>query len=166
MENSGKGRIGVSVAGLLSERLIRTGLAASGKADLMDALVRELCEVKRLSEPDKLLEQVLKREQGISTTLDTGLSLPHARIDGLPDVAAILGFPTKPISDPKIEDCPIRAMFLFFSPNRPEAYAQQLQLLRSIALLFDEAFLNQLVAAATPFEALELIRRQESSIGS
>ena len=161
MESSTPGRGSVSIAGLLSDRLIRTGLRSTDKGALMRYLVEELCAVKSIPHSGLLLDNILKREQGINTTLDTGLSLPHARVDGLPDTAAILGLPAEPVLDPKFDQSPIRAMLLFFSPNRPEAYAQQLQLLRSIALLFDGNFLDRLLTSATPAEALILIRREE-----
>lgn len=154
----------ISIAALLSEDLIRTQMAASDKVVMMEDLVQELCAVKAMKDPKGLLEQMLQREKGINTTLDSGLSLPHARIDGLTDIAAILGLLSKPLPDPKWEQSPIRAMFLFFSPNRPEAYSQQLQLLRSIALLFNEAFLDRLLASETPAQALALIRDQEATL--
>lgn len=156
---------GASVARLLSKDLIRIHLVYSDKNGLMEYLMRELCAVKALENPRLLREAMLKREsEGIATTLDTGLSLPHARIAGLKEVFAILGLLATPLADPRQADAPIRGMLLFFSPDLPEATSRHLYLLRSIALLFQDVFLDELVKAGSPEQALLLIQQREASL--
>src|SRR5204862_39202 len=84
-------RKGLSVGRLLSEDLIVVAPPGLDKEKFIDFLVRRLCEKRSLGGPGPFLAKVMEREQGISTTLDTGLAVPHARVDGLPDIAAILG---------------------------------------------------------------------------
>src|SRR5437879_7659724 len=69
---------GVSIAGLLSKDLIRINLPQREKRGMMEYLTRELCTVKSLADPTSLLGEITKREEGVPTTLDTGLSIPHA----------------------------------------------------------------------------------------
>ena len=103
----------------------------------------------------------LEREQGISTTLDTGLSLPHARMDGIDGILAGMSILKTPIPDPKQADLTIRVVFLFFSPNKPEAFPLHLQLLRGVSSLFQPALIDQLTSAAGPAAALELVKKIE-----
>jgi len=150
----------IPISKLLTEELILFFPEAKEKSQVIDKLVNKLAKARGLGDPAPLLREVLRREQGISTTLDTGLSLPHARVD-VPDIAVILGLTPQGIPDPKQPDMTIRAMFLFFSPSRQEAFTRHLHLLRSVASLFQPAFIEQLLAAAAPAKALELIRKQE-----
>ncbi len=152
----------VWISRLLSEELILIRPPARDKDQLLRGLVDRLCSVRGLGDPAPLLAKVLEREQGISTTLDTGLSLPHARLDAASQIVAVLGLVPGGLIDPKQPDLPIRAMFLFFSPNKQEAFSRHLQLLRGVAALFQPPFLDQLLAQSSPSEVLELIRRKEA----
>ena len=62
-------------------------------------MVHSICaELPDLNE-EEVLSSVLKREQGISTTLDTGLSIPHARIEDLEAFQAAAAVLPNPIKD-------------------------------------------------------------------
>lgn len=152
---------GITISKLLTEELVLLLPDARDKNQAIDKLVNKLCKTRELGDPTPLLRKVLEREQGISTTLDTGLSLPHARVDGVAEISTILGLVPKGIQDPKQPELTIRAIFLFFSPNRQDAFSRHLHLLRTVSSLFQPAFIDQLVAAGTPAKALELIRKQE-----
>ncbi|UPT72862.1 MAG: PTS sugar transporter subunit IIA [Elusimicrobiota bacterium] len=78
------------------------------------------------------------------------MSLPHARMDGISNILAGMAILKKPIPDPKQADLSIRVMFLFFSPNKQEAFALHLQLLRGVSSLFQPALIDQLAAASSP----------------
>lgn len=152
---------GVQISKLLNEELVLFVGDLKDKNQIIDKLVNRLCKVRDLGDPAPLLRKVLEREQGISTTLDTGLSLPHARVEGVADIATILGLVPQGVPDPKQPELTIRAMFLFFSPSRQDAFTRHLHLLRSVSSLFQPAFIDQLLAAGAAPKALELIRKQE-----
>ena len=152
----------VRVSELLGEDTVLFADEGQGKAALLEALVVRLSEKRGLPDPKALLAKVLEREQGISTTLDTGLSLPHARLDGLSSIVAAVGIAPRGISDPDHPGLPIRVMFLFFSPNRQEAFPLHLQLLRGVSLLFKPPLIQSLASASTPAQALTLIRGSEA----
>ena len=83
-------------------------------------------------------------------------------MDGIPGILAGLAVLKRPISDPKQADLPIRVMFLFFSPNRPDAFPLHLQLLRGVSSLFQPAAIDRLAAAASPAAAHELLKTLEA----
>jgi hypothetical protein len=82
-------------------------------------------------------------------------------MDGIDGILAGLAILKTPIPDPKQADLAIRVVFLFFSPNKPEAFPVHLQLLRGVSSLFQPALIDQLTAAAGPAEALALVRKIE-----
>lgn len=147
---------------LLREDLIIGVPQGLDKDALIALLVKDLCAKASLGAPEGFLAKVLEREQGISTTLDTGLAVPHARMDGIADIAAILGLLPEGLPDPKDPDLSIRAVFLFFSPNRQEAFTQHLHLLRGVSTLFQPAFIKSILSDPAPAAVLKLIRDKEA----
>ena len=152
---------GLKIGPLLSEDVILFPTAAQNKAAILESLTAAVCRKAGLTDPAPFLARVEEREQGISTTLDTGLSLPHARMDGIDGILAGMAVLKTPIPDPKQADLSIRVVFLFFSPNKQESFPVHLQLLRGISSLFQPALIDQLTAAAGPAEALALVRKLE-----
>lgn len=147
----------VSVGGLLSARRI---LVLNENID-KNAVLGRLCAALSADLPqitgNDLLERVLQREQGISTTLDTGLSIPHVRLAEIPDFLAALAVLPEGIADPAQPGISIKVMFLFVSPTDPKFFQKHLQLLSVLAALFQPAFIESLSAAGTPEQILQRI---------
>jgi len=133
-----------------------------GKNELIAILVGRLCERKALGSPKPFLAKVPEREQGISTTLDTGLSLPHARVDSIESIVAALAMVPQGIADPQAGDLTIKLMFLFFSSSQPKMLPLHLQLLRGVASLFQPQIIAELAASSEPAAALAIIRAVET----
>ena len=152
----------VALHSLLDEKLVVRLPDLKSKDEAVRKLALELARRVGLADPDAALAKVMERENGISTTLDTGLSLPHARLDGIKAFGAILGLLPNGLDDPQQPDLKIRVMLLFFSPNDPAFFQKHLQFLRHVATLFQPAFIDQLMKASTPKAALETLRARES----
>ena len=153
---------GLKVSSILGVETILFPPEGQDKGAVMQALVAAVCGRAGIPDWSSFLAKAQEREQGISTTLDTGLSLPHARMDGISTILAGMAILKKPVADPKQSDLHIRVMFVFFSPNKQEAFPLHLQLLRSVSSLFQPSLIDQLTAAAGPVAALELIKKLEA----
>jgi PTS system nitrogen regulatory IIA component len=149
------------VSELLSEDAILFPPPGADKAAVFALLVSAVCRRAGVSDSGAVLSKVLEREQGISTTLDTGLSLPHARLDGIAELWAGAAVLKTPLVDPAHPDLPIRVVFLFLSPNKRESFPLHLQLLRGVASLFQSPLIDRLAASSSPAEALALLRQGE-----
>lgn len=154
---------GISVAALLDEQTVLVNPPAKDKSALLRELVERACARHNLGQPESFVKKVLEREEGISTTLDTGLSLPHARMDNVPGFVAAMAVLSRGVPDPKQNDLMIRVMFLFFSPNRQEAFVQHLHLLRAVSSLFQAELIESLTRAGSAAAALELVRAAEGA---
>lgn len=152
----------VRISEILSDKTVLISADGVDKNSLLEGLVGILAQKTGMPDAAGILAKVYEREQGISTTLDTGLSLPHVRLDGLKDIVAAMAIVPNGIPDPKQSDLTIRVMFLFFSPNKPESFPLHLQLLRGVSSLFQPAVIDQLVQAPTPEAALALIKSLEA----
>jgi PTS system nitrogen regulatory IIA component len=153
---------GLKVSSILTAETVLFPGEGQDKGAVLQALAAAVCGQAGIADWASFLAKVQEREQGISTTLDTGLSLPHARMDGISTILAGMAVLKKPIADPKQADLSIRVMFLFFSPNKQEAFPLHLQLLRGVSSLFQPALIDQLTACSGPAEALELIKKLEA----
>lgn len=153
---------GIKISPLLSEDVVLFPPASADKAAVFERLVDAVCAKAGIADSAAVLAKVLEREGGISTTLDTGLSLPHARLDGIDALWAGLAVLKTPLSDPKNPDLPVRVVFLFFSPNKREAFPLHLQLLRGVASLFQAELIGKLAASSGPADALALVRQREA----
>jgi PTS system nitrogen regulatory IIA component len=153
---------GLKVSSILVESTILFPAESQDKTAVLQALAAAVCGRAGIADSAPFLSKVQERELGISTTLDTGLSLPHARMDGLSSILAGMAVLKKPILDPKQSDLPIRVMFLFFSPNKQDAFPMHLQLLRGVSSLFQPSLIDQLTASSGPAAALELIKKLEA----
>ncbi len=153
---------GVKVSSLLAPETVLVAAPGSDKAAILENLITILCAARGLGDPAPFLAEVMKREQGISTTLDTGLSIPHARItEGLAGIVAALTAIPQGVPDPKQPDLMIRVMFLFLSPHKPDAFPLHLQLLRAASSLFKGALIDQIVGCASGTAVLDLLRKVE-----
>ena len=151
----------VKVSGLLDAACIKRFDAAQGKDEILKSLVSLLCDREHLASVPEVLSKVLDRERGISTTLDSGLSLPHTRLRALSKISLALAVFSHPIEDSKTPGVPVKAMLLVLVPENAESAAAYLKLLRSIANLFQGSLLEAIGRAEAAASVLELIRKAE-----
>ena len=96
---------------------------------------------------EDVFKAIIKREQGISTTLESGLSIPHARIEGLTSFRAVIAIIPQGIQDDYGKN--IKVMFLFLSPSGEQYFPEHLKLLAKLAETFTPAFIDELCSLKT-----------------
>ncbi|MBO4707538.1 MAG: PTS sugar transporter subunit IIA [Elusimicrobiaceae bacterium] len=116
------------------------------KQELVKYLVSNICAGTALNQED-IFKAIIKREQGISTTLESGLSIPHARIEGLTSFRAAVAIIPQGIQDNYGKD--IKVMFLFLSPSGEQYFPEHLKLLAKLAETFTPAFIDELCTLKT-----------------
>lgn len=99
-------------------------------------------------EQEEVYKAILKREQGISTTLDTGLSIPHARLEGLDSFKAAVAVLPQGIKDDF--GLQIKVVFLFLSPSGEQYFPEHLKLLAKLAETFTTTFIDEICQLKSP----------------
>ena len=128
----------------------------TNKQELVQYLVSNICKGTALNQ-DEVFKAIIKREQGISTTLESGLSIPHARLEGLTSFRAVVAVIPQGVQDNYGKN--IKVMFLFLSPSGEQYFPEHLKLLAKLAETFTPAFIEELcnlktveeIAAKLPF---------------
>ena len=116
------------------------------KQDLVQYLVSNICKSTALNQ-EEVFKAIIKREQGISTTLESGLSIPHARLEGLTSFRAVLAVIPQGVQDNYGKN--IKVMFLFLSPSGEQYFPEHLKLLAKLAETFTPAFIEELCSLKT-----------------
>lgn len=123
------------------------------KVQLLADLVKAVCKDAHLSEAE-MTARLLQREKELSTTLETGLSIPHLRVDELDRVVAALAILPKGLAR---KGKMTKAVFLFFSPARPAFFQMHLKVLSTLAETFTPAFMDRLLTCTQTEEVQQLL---------
>ncbi|MBQ2312767.1 MAG: PTS sugar transporter subunit IIA [Elusimicrobiaceae bacterium] len=116
------------------------------KQNLVQYLVSNICAGTALDQ-EEVFKAIIKREQGISTTLESGLSIPHARLEGLTSFRAVVAVIPQGVQDDYGKN--IKVMFLFLSPSGEQYFPEHLKLLAKLAETFTPAFIDELCSLST-----------------
>jgi mannitol/fructose-specific phosphotransferase system IIA component (Ntr-type) len=152
----------IKISDLLRPKRILIIKGTEDKDSLIERLVLLISKDNSKLEKDFLLEKITQREQGISTTLDTGLSIPHARIDEIKDFIASLALIPQGIIDTSGQSATIKAMFLFLSPSDARFFQRHLKLLSLLSSMFRPEFINRLSSLKTARQILKEISEYKS----
>ncbi len=130
------------------------------KNNLIEKLVDIICRHDANLNRENILQLVLKREEGISTTLDTGLSIPHARLENIDDFKCAFAVLSNDALLDESNGIDIKAVFLFISPANSDFFKKHLKLLSSLA----ETFQPQLISDITKLENEQEVFEKIASI--
>lgn len=125
----------ITPGGLLSPDRILIVNGPVAKKALISRLVQAACRGLAVN-TDDVTAQVLKHEETFGFALETGLAIPHARVEELDAFYAALAVLHSPLTDEPNPQAPTRVLFLFLSPGCPAFFKQHLRLLASLAQTF------------------------------
>ena len=131
------------------------------KMEMIESLVRRISESDPELDAKTAIKKIMEREQGISTVLDTGLAIPHARMDDLSDFSVALGLIPDGFQDPGQPGITVKAMFLFLSPSNSQFFKKHLQLLTALSALFQPVLIDRLISINTEQQVIETIIASE-----
>ncbi len=132
----------MSIGDLIGPDQVVVGLRVADKAQLLSELSRRAAAALSLEQP-ALMRALQAREQLGSTGLGRGFALPHARLQQLPRIYALLARLGRPIDYEAVDDKPVDLVVLLLTPE--SAASQHLATLAALSRPFrDEAFVQQI----------------------
>jgi mannitol/fructose-specific phosphotransferase system IIA component (Ntr-type) len=151
---------------------ILDGPAGGGVRDKWEAITRMvdlMIDAGRVAKEqrDAVLTLLLEREKSMSTGLECGIALPHAAVDGLPQLVASIAVFRQGVPFQSIDGGPARIVVLLLIPKEKRmAYLPVLA--EAARLLSRDSVREQLLAAAAsnppgPADLLPIIRAAEGS---
>jgi fructose-specific phosphotransferase system IIA component len=148
---------------ILKPANIKIPLESKSKAEAIAELVNVLAAAGDVTDPKKVLDAVLEREQTRTTGIGNGLAIPHGKCSGTKNLVMAIGRAGTPIDFQSIDGRPVSIIWMLASP--PDKTGPHIHALARISRLMTlDKFRAQLLAAKTPQEAFDIIVQQESSL--
>lgn len=130
---AGQGKGEVMLDSYMDARTIVIPLQGSNKDEVITELVDVLQANGKLDDRDLVLSDIQERERSLSTGMEHGVAIPHAKTKGAGAIALAIGISPGGVDFQALDDQPSRLIFLIASPT--ESRGPHLQLLASIATL-------------------------------
>jgi fructose-specific phosphotransferase system IIA component len=143
---------------------IITKMEGETKDEIITELVDVLNTNGRLVHRDIVLMDVIQREQVMSTGMEHGIALPHAKSDGTDDLEIAIGIKKEGIDFGSLDGEKSRLFILMVSPKKTST--PHLQFLAAISsLLRENNFYEELINAESPEMVMELLRKKTKNGG-
>jgi PTS system nitrogen regulatory IIA component len=137
----------MQLADFLDCDAIKTALPGGNKRSVMKQLA-DIAAQRIGAEPAAVLAGLTEREQLGSTGFGLGVAIPHAKIEGLPQIYGLFARLSDRVDYKAIDGRPVDLVFLLLSP--PDAGAGHLKALAAISRVTrDAATLERLRGART-----------------
>lgn len=151
----------------LSPEQILLNMTASEKEEALEELVRPLLPWTKLKGPREAVKILLEREALSSTGIGQGVAIPHARVDGIENIAIVLGLSLPGVDFNAQDGEKTHIFFLILAP--PAASSLYLQVLARVSrLLKNDNFCQSLrqphLKADEVWRLLEEKERQEAPL--
>ncbi|GMO24506.1 MAG: hypothetical protein Ta2B_03910 [Termitinemataceae bacterium] len=143
--------------------LVRLKLPCKNHDELVDSLIKTLynSEHKIKLEEDVVRNGVTAHETLRGSLLPTGLSIPHARFEGLEQAVIIIGVPEAPIRTAR-GDTPILMMVLMLIPS--SGATRYLNTLSAFAQISQSDLFSKLCSSENPDTFVKLIANENIAI--
>jgi nitrogen PTS system EIIA component len=101
------------------EFLSPTAIAAQSHASTSKAVFQQLGQIAERQyglSAAQVVERLIERERLGSTGFGSGVAIPHAKIEGLDHVVAVVVHTEKPVDFKSVDDLPVDLFFCLLSP--------------------------------------------------
>ncbi len=149
----------ISIDDVINERLVLLDLDAADRDDAIDQMAGRLEADGRLNDREAYVAEVRKREEeGGGTGMEMGVAIPHGKSRGVSRASVVFARSSRGV-DFGGDGEPSRLLFLIAAPEGSED--MHVTLLAKLARrLVHEEFRDRLAQAASPAEALSVIRSE------
>lgn len=148
------------ITDLLKKDTVIIDLASVTKAEAIDEMTRKLNDAGRLNSLEGYREAILTREGQSTTGIGEGIAIPHAKTDAVKVPSILFAKSEKGVDYESLDGQPAHLLFMIAaSAGANNEHLETLSRLSS--LLMDSKFREELLAAKTPDEVIEIIDKKE-----
>jgi len=130
------------------------------KKDALLLLAKNLATAPQVKNSQELTNEILKREELMSTAIGRGIAIPHIRLQSITDLVVSVGISRVDITDfNPLDDEPVRLVFMIAAAyNQHTSYLQALSYFS--AKLKNPALRNSLINAQTGDEVYKMLTEE------
>lgn len=141
---------------VLDPKTISLDLAGTTKLAIIEELLDLLVRAEKLTNREEALKAVLEREGKMSTAIQNGVAIPHAKTDAVNELVTAVGMKPKGVDFQSLDGKPSQIFILTLSPQ--SKLGPHIQFLSAISQSLDEpAVRRALLRARTPQEIVDLL---------
>jgi PTS system nitrogen regulatory IIA component len=142
----------------ISPELVEIGLAGTTKREIIESLVDLACRSGKVADRETALDAVLEREKKMSTGMQHGIAIPHAKTDTVDELVACIAISGEPVDFESLDGKPSRIFICTLSPTTRSG--PHIQFLAEVSkLLSDESRRSLMLAAKTPEDVIRILTR-------
>jgi PTS system nitrogen regulatory IIA component len=154
-------RMAPRMASVPVDTIISTGrilfLDYPAKRDVLLALSGNLASAPQVKNRQELTQEILRREELMSTAIGRGIAIPHIRLSSVTDLVVSVGISRTDITDfQTLDDEPVRLVFMIAAAYNQHAYYLQTLSFFS-ARLKNRELRNALLRAQTEKEVFDFL---------
>ncbi len=150
----------MKITDLLKKDTVIIDLTATNKADVINELTKKLYEAGRLNSLEGYREAILAREKQSTTGIGEGIAIPHAKTDAVKVPSIAFAKSVNGVDYESLDGQPAHLIFMIAaSAGANNEHLETLSRLSS--LLMDSKFREELLAAQTAEEVINIIDKKE-----
>lgn len=134
----------------ISKDAILLNLQSETKEDVLEELVDLLVNISQISDRKAVMKAILDREKKMSTGMNNGIAIPHAKTDLTDSVVAVIGIKRDGIDFNSLDGKPAKIFVMTLSPAKRAG--PHVQFLAEISRLLDEEKNREKLLTATTCE--------------
>ena len=96
---------------------IKYDLAGTTKIEIIEELLGLMRDLNLIDQYETALNDILDREGYLSTGLENGLAIPHAKTDSINELAIVFGLKNDGVNFESLDGKPAEFIFLVLSPK-------------------------------------------------
>lgn len=147
----------MAIVEMLTPEVIKVPLVSRNKDEVLKELVEILAKAGKISNLERALDAIKKREDMGSTGLEEGIAVPHAKTDTVDKLTMAIGISPDGVEFDALDGKPSHIFFLMLAP--PDQSGPHIQALAEIARMArSKAFINALKNAKSSEEVLNLFK--------
>ncbi len=123
-----------NLASILDPECVKMNLVSDSKEGIIRELVSMLYSKGLVRDKERVISEVLEREKVISTGMEKGFAIPHARTDDIEHVQIAVGIKREGIDFDSIDKEPVKVIVLLISSEKTND--PHIQILASLSTMF------------------------------
>lgn len=150
----------MSIGDLLDPGAVALRAGAPGKRQALSLIADVAARVLGV-DAHATLEGLIEREAAGSTGVGEGVAIPHARVDGLDRVRAVVVRLDAPVAFDALDDKPVDLLVALFAPR--DANAQHLRALARVARMMRQPETRDALRQARSADAIHVLLTHEAT---
>ena len=155
------GRMDKDLLKILDPGCVSLNLRGATKEEIISEMTGILYSAGKITDRMLVTDDVLQRERTMSTGMQHGIALPHAKTDGAKNLSVAVGIKREGVDFDSIDGEPAKLFILIVSPKKTSG--PHIQFLAAVgAVLKSAAVREKLIQAQSPAEVITLLRSKDA----